>query len=165
MTQGSGSGWASALVIGSISGIVLTADRLPRRVAVHFGAEGLANGFATREAYVALTVCVAVLAPAVVAIAIALSVRHFPRLLNLPNRDYWLAPARRDETAAYLMGHAAWLAAALAVFSLAIHLLVLRANHVVPARLETGSFVVALLAFGVMMVAWVGALARRFRRD
>jgi serine/threonine-protein kinase len=98
-------------------------------------------------------------------LGITLSLRYFPQFLNLPNRDYWLAPERREQTAAYLTAHTAWLAALLGLFALAVHLLVVRANQSVPPRLETGALLAALLAFSIVMLAWVAALARRFRRD
>lgn len=159
-----GTGWASTVVVGSITGIALTADWLPARVASHFGASGLANGFMTRDVYLAFTIGLVVLPPALVGLSIALSLRYFPQFLNLPNRDYWLAPERREETEAYLTAHTAWLAALLALFALGIHLLVVRANRIVPPQLETGPFLAMLLAFAIVMVAWIGALARRFRR-
>ncbi len=160
-----GTGWASMVVVGSITGIALTADWLPVRVASHFGPGGLANGFMARNVYLALTIGLVVLPPALVGLSIALSLRYFPQFLNLPNRDYWLAPERRAGTEAYLTGHTAWLAALLALFAFGVHLLVIRANHSVPARLETGPFLALLLGFAVLMVAWVGALALRFKRD
>jgi hypothetical protein len=160
-----GTGWASAVVVGSITGIALTADRLPVRVASHFGASGLANGFMTREVYLAFTIGLVVVAPALVGLGIALSLKYFPQFINLPNRDYWLAPEQRDETTAFLTAHAAWLAALLALLALGVHLLVVRANLSVPPRLETGPFLAMLLAFAFVMAAWIGALARRFRRD
>ncbi len=164
MSHGLGLRWASAVVVGSITGIALTADRLPLQVASHFGPNGLANGFMTRDSYLALSIAMVVMPPALVGLAITLAVRHFPRYLNLPNRDFWLAPERREATAAYLAVHAGWLAALLSVFALAIHLLVVRANQLAPPQLETAPFLLAMLVFGVMMVAWIGALARRFRR-
>ena len=165
MARGLGSGWASTVVVGSITGIALTADQLPARVASHFGPSGYANAFVTREAYLAVAIGIVVLVPALVALVVAASVRHFPRLLNLPNRDYWLAPERRDETALFLAAHTAWLAVLFALFALGIHLLVIRANRAVPPQLETGPFLATLLAFTIVLVVWIGALARRFQRD
>ena len=58
-----------------------------------------------------------------------------------------------------------WLAALLALFALGVHLLVINANRSVPPQLETGPFLALLLGFAVVLVAWIGVLARRFRRD
>lgn len=164
-TRSYGTAWASTVVVGSLTGIALTADWLPAQVASHFGPSGFANGFMRREVYLAFTIGLVVLPPALVGLCIALSLRHFPRALNLPNRDYWLAPERREETSAFLMAHAAWLAALLAAFAFGVHLLLVRANLNVPPRLETGPFLAALAIFAIVMVVWIGVLARRFRRD
>jgi hypothetical protein len=163
--RGFSTGWASTVVVGSITGIALTAGWLPARVASHFGASGIANGFMARETYLAFTIALVVVPPALVSLILALSLKYFPQFLNLPNRDYWLAPERRDETAAYLTAHTAWLAALLSVFAFAIHLLVVRANENAPARLETVPFLAVLVTFSMLMVVWIAALARRFRRD
>ena len=160
-----GMGWASTVVVGSITGIALTADWLPARVASHFGANGLASGFMARDVYLALAIAMVIVPPALVGLTIALSLRFFPGFLNLPNRGYWLAPERRAATAEYLNGHSAWLAALLGLFGLAVHLLVIRANRSVPPELDPGPFFAVLLAFGFAMVAWIAALARRFRRE
>jgi uncharacterized membrane protein len=165
MSRGLGSGWASTVVVGSITGIALTADRLPMRVASHFGSSGLANGFVTRDVYLAFTIGLVVLVPALVGVLIVMSARFFPQFLNLPNRDYWLAPERRAETAAYLTTHAAWLAALFALLALGVHVLLIRANRAVPPQLETGPFLAMLLTFMIVMFVWIGALARRFQRD
>ncbi|MBS0396589.1 MAG: hypothetical protein JSR54_18360 [Proteobacteria bacterium] len=165
MSRGLGSGWASAVVIGCITGIVLTADRLPLRVACHFGPGGLANGFMARAAYLQYTIGLLLIVPLLVASGILIAVRFFPQGLKVPDRDYWLAPQRREETAQYLLVHTTWLAALLAVLVFAIHLLVVEANRSVPARLDTGHFVGALAGFFIALVVWVGALRRRFRRE
>jgi serine/threonine-protein kinase len=159
-----GTAWASTVLVGSITGIALTADWLPARVASHFGPGGLANGFMAREVYLAFTIGMVVLPPALAGLGIVLALRYFPQFLNLPNRDYWLAPERRDATADFLMAHAAWLAALLSLLALGVHLLLIRANRAVPPRLDAGPFLAMLLAFLVAMAAWVGVLARRFRR-
>jgi hypothetical protein len=165
MSRSLGTPWASAVVVGSLTGIALTADWLPARVASHFGANGLANGYLARETYLLFTIALVVVPPALVAFSIGLSLKYFPQFLNLPNRDYWLAPERRDDTAAYLTAHATWLAALLSALAFASHVLVIRANQNVPPELETGPFLVMLLAFAALLVVWISALAQRFRRD
>jgi uncharacterized membrane protein len=165
MPRGREQGWAGAVMIGCLTGIALTADRLPARVASHFDASGHANGFVTRPVYLAFTIGLVVLLSALVGVLIGVSVRHFPEFLNLPNRDYWLAPERRDETADCLAAHAAWFAALCALLALGIHLLVIRANLIEPPQLESGRFLAVLLVFAGAMVVWLRRLVRRFARD
>ncbi len=158
------SAWASTVVVGSITGIALTADWLPHRVAGHFAVSGLANGFVAREVYVALLIGAAVLVPALTVALLWLAVRRYPRLVNLPNSGYWLADERRDQTAEFLATRAIWLAAILALFALSLHLLVLRANHLDPVRLEPVALLAVVVAFVVALVAWLSRLHRHFEQ-
>jgi uncharacterized membrane protein len=77
-------------------------DRLPGVVATHFDATGTANGFMERPAFIAFYVGL-LLFVSFVFVGIALVVRRVPaELINLPNKDYWLAPDRADDTRAWL---------------------------------------------------------------
>lgn len=165
MARAPETGWASAIVIGCLTGIMLTAERLPEPVASHFGAGGLANGFSSRTGYLLWVVGLLVVVPTLTAGVLAYAARRFPAALSLPHRDYWLAPERREATLQYLMSHSAWLAALVALLVFAIHLLVVDANRTVPARLDTRVFLLAVGAFCVALAGWVRTLSRRFRRD
>jgi uncharacterized membrane protein len=164
MPRGHSSRWASAVVVGAITAIALTSDRLPERVASHFGPDGSANGFMARHIYLALMLAIGVGAPVLMSLMAGAFVHSFARFINIPNRAHWLAPARREATVAYLATHAAWLAAGLAVFVLAVHLLVIRANRLNPPRLDTREMIALLVAFAGSLVVWMAVLSRRFRR-
>jgi hypothetical protein len=65
------------------------------------------------------------------------SVRFLPNaMINIPRRDYWLAPERRDETGRTLMRFGLLMVGFESLFFLAIHLLVVAANESQPARLS-----------------------------
>jgi ABC-type Fe3+ transport system permease subunit len=164
MPNATDSGWASTVVVGSITGIALTAEWLPRQVAGHFALDGFATGFVERQSYLMLVIGSAVLMPALVCGLLWLAVLRFPDLVNLPHRDYWLAAQRRDKTAAFLAGRSVWLAAILAVFALALHLLVLRANHLSPARVDPSTLLAVTTMFVITLGAWLGQLRRYFER-
>lgn len=157
-------GWASSVVVGSITGIALTAEWLPEPVASHFSAGGVATGSVSRQVYVALLIAFAVLLPALAAVSLRLSVRRFSHLVKLPNRDYWLAPERREHTADFLAARCVWLAAAGALFMFGVHLLVLRANRAAPAHFDVVPLLALLAAFAAVIAAWFGALGRYFER-
>ncbi len=55
-------------------------------------------------------------------------------------------------------------AALLAVFLMAIHLIVVAANHRQPPSLASGPFIAALVGFLVAMGVWAISLSLRFRR-
>jgi hypothetical protein len=149
MSQDNGIGWASAVVTGCITGIALSAEWLPGRVASHFGASGLANGFTAREVYLALMIGLVAGLPALTALWMSRVMRRQDRV---------------DETTEVLTAHAAWPAAGVAMLVLGIHLLLIRANHFSPARLELLPFLSLMTAFGIGLIGWNATLQRRFQR-
>ena len=87
--------------------------QLPAVVASHFNGRGAANGWQTKQAFFTFFVGVSVLA-VVVGFAIPKVIFAVPpELINLPNKEYWLAPERRTETAQFLSTHFAWFGCAL----------------------------------------------------
>jgi hypothetical protein len=91
--------------------------------------------------------------------------RRLPeRLVNLPNKDYWLAPGRREQALSALELRMTVLACALAVFLCVVHWLVVEANAATPPRLHEPRFVAALAAFVAFAIGWSAAFYLRFRR-
>jgi len=163
MPDGRNRTWAWVAAVAAIATIVLTANQLPERVASHFGPDGLANGFMARHLYLAFILGFGVGLPALVGLTIGISVRYGSRFINIPNRDYWLAPARREETSAYLVAHTTWLTVGLAGFAVAVHLLVIRANRLNPPRLDTDVMIALLAVLAALVAVWAALLSRRFR--
>lgn len=154
-----------SLLILAATFVAVTSAWLPDSVASHFGAEGNANGYMTREGYRLFMLAFTIIFPLFVTGVVALGTRLVPtRYVNIPNRDYWLAPERREQTLAYLTTHALRLGCVMVLFSAGIHWLVMRANASTPPRLENGLFLAVLGAFVVAIVAWIGALMWRFRK-
>jgi len=85
---------------------------LPDRVASHFGASGLPDAWSGKESFVKIYLIVV----AVIALlfpGIGLILRKTPAsLMNLPNKDYWLSPERREETIAVLSRQFLWFGSA-----------------------------------------------------
>lgn len=68
---------------------------LPARVAVHFDLAGRPNGWSSSAGL--LTSVIVQIAIMGTIFAVAGLLRCIPIvMINLPNKDYWLAPARRD---------------------------------------------------------------------
>lgn len=139
-----------------------TLDRLPDHVATHFGMSGEANGWMTRQGYVAFLILLP-LALAGFLWLIGGLVRRLPaRFVSLPRRDYWLAPAHLDRTVALLRQHL-WIFALLQTgFLGALHLLTLHANRVHPPHLELGGLLLAVIAYMTLVIVWVTHLLMRF---
>jgi uncharacterized membrane protein len=142
----------------------LTSGNLPPVVASHFGPGGAANGFMNKGTYLSIMLTMVVAIPALIAIS-GQVVRIVPlELVNLPNKDYWLAPQRRAATLASLSSMGLPLAFVIAVFLCYVHWLVLQANAVQPARLSEASMITGLEVLGLVTALWLFALFRRFGR-
>ena len=143
--------------------IVTTTRQLADPVATHFGAGYLANGWMTRDGYLAFSLAFTTFLPTVIASLVGGLPRIFPRSVNLPNKDHWLAPERRDSTLESIALRAIVLGGLLAIFMSGVHWLILQANAAVPPQLPPRLFWTLLIAFLVAFTAWIGAFWSKFR--
>jgi hypothetical protein len=151
-------------LFGVAAYIVTTTPSLPDRVASHFGANNLANGYMTREGYRTFILAFAIGVPLFVVAMVGLLPRAFPGAVNIRDRDYWFAPERRESTLGYLLGWACSLGMLLTLFIAAIHAAVLVANAYEPPRLPALLFWIELAAFAIGMLVWVAAISHHFRQ-
>jgi serine/threonine-protein kinase len=142
--------------------IISTTATLPPRVATHFAVGGAPNGWMTRDGYLVFMLAFALAVPWFVFAMTVLLPSRFPRMSNLPNRDYWLAPERIDATLDTLRTFGAGVALLVAVFLGAMHWAILDANAAQPARLAEGPFIAGIVAFVVVLLAAVLMLYLRF---
>jgi hypothetical protein len=152
------------LLLALVAGFVWrSAGALPPLVASHFDVSGAANGFMPRADYVIGMLVTLVSAGLLVAfLPFALPLLGDSRI-NLPNRQYWLEPARRAQTFVYLRLHGLSFASALVLFLAYVHWLVLQANLRQPPQLSTSSMITALAVFLAIVAIWLNALHARFR--
>jgi uncharacterized membrane protein len=154
-----------ALAVGGAAlVIVATSGELPARVASHFGAGGRPNDWMARETYLAVMLGFAVALPVLLVASMTLLPRVAPRLVNLPNRDYWLAPARREASIDSLGAFGCGLGVLTALLLAGVHLLVVAAHRGGAPRLDERAFLtlvgIFLAAMGLLLVM----LLRRFRK-
>lgn len=140
------------------------AAAMPGVMATHFGASGSANGWQTKGQFfvlefVMLGVCLLIGfgVPAIIAAAP-------PSLVNLPNKDFWLAPVRRDHTLAVFRIQMAWFACALITFLIVVNQLVCNANQSIPRHLNGPQFTMALVAFLGFVAIWTIRLISYFSK-
>jgi len=150
------------LVIGAIL-ISVTTDQLPVQIASHFSAGGVPNGWMSRRGYLLFMLVFAVILPVTVVLSMSLLPRLKQGSINIPNRDYWLDPARREDTLRYFGTHACWLGSLLVVFIAAIHFLLIEANAAQPPRLPIQLFITLLVLFLVALSLWAATMVLHFR--
>lgn len=148
---------------GVVLSLVLASQQLPLRVASHFNGAGMPDGWMPRNSYLWSMAGLA-LGMSVFLVGIFYSIRYFPpNTINLPNRDYWLAPDRRQETFGIIFRGGVWLATLQEVLVIGIHLLIVAANASQPVKLSSHVWLL-LVAFVLVVVCWAYCLIQRFRR-
>jgi hypothetical protein len=142
--------------------LIHDASRLPERVATHFDLRGQPNGWMSSQGYLAFMAVFGLVFPLIPA-AICLLLRFLPdSIINLPHRDYWLAPERRGETVGYLIRHMLWLSCMMSGLTIVLHQMTVEANRQVPPQLSSAIWGY-LVVFLIGIFLWVFALVRHFR--
>src|SRR5258708_39378275 len=130
------------------------APRVPEILGSHFGKSGFVKAWPTKVAFFATELTIVVLST-FISFGIPRLIAAMPAsTINLPNKDFWLSPERREETFALLRAQIAWLGCVLLAFLLFVMELVFRANLHTPPQLNTAVFVPALLAFLAFSTTW-----------
>jgi uncharacterized membrane protein len=136
--------------------------RLPERVASHFDSSGMPNGWMSKEAFfVVYAVMIGVSAFVGFYVPRQIEAKP-PARINLPHREYWLAPVRRAATLAYLEGYFAWYACALLLILVLAMGLAIEANFTSPPRMATTPILLVIGGFVVFNVLAVIHLLRHF---
>ena len=139
-------------------------SQLPDVVASHFNARGVANGWQTKSAFFAVFVGVSVLA-AVIGFGIPRIIASLPpQLINLPNKQYWLAPGRLAETQAFLNNYFAWFGCAVFLIVILTFDYAIQSNLRPENRPDISRMWYILVGFLAFVAVWIIRLLARFLR-
>ncbi|QEG21090.1 DUF1648 domain-containing protein [Mariniblastus fucicola] len=152
-----------AMLASALVGTALLAffywDQLPARVASHFGPGGQANGWMSKPGFVAVMLATQV-GVAAMMLGVGYLIRVLPTsMINIPNREYWLAESRRDRTLRETASMMAWIAAGTAVFLMVVYWLTLDANvdekglNSTATWISTIVFIAGLIGFCVVRLS------------
>jgi uncharacterized membrane protein len=138
--------------------------QLPDVVASHFNARGVANGWQSKSGFLAFFLGAVTLA-SFVAFGVPAVLSKIPKeLINLPNKDYWLAPERQAETLALLGNSFAWFGCGiLLVVTTAVNYAIGRNLHP-QAQLDPPVLLYVLGGFFVFTILWSIRMIMRFSR-
>jgi uncharacterized membrane protein len=140
------------------------ASRMPAAVASHFGSSGAPNGWQSQTGFFTLEVIVVVMA-AVFAFGVPRIIAAVPMsLINVPNKETWFAPERRESTLAFFRVQFAWFGCAFLAFLLCVNELVFRANLSSPGQLNSTAFTLALAAFLLFVAVWTVRVIGHFAK-
>jgi uncharacterized membrane protein len=152
------------LYIAAIVHLGWIASQMPDRVATHYDGAGNPNGWMTRGGMVGFQLLMlAITAAAFVGLPLLLG-RLSPKLINIPNREYWLSPERRAASVAALQNWMAVQGSGVVILMMAVTGLLHHANQVSPPRLSPSGLLASLAAFLLFVGGSIVALYRRFPR-
>ena len=135
---------------------------LPAFVASHFGPNGAPNATMPRESFILLNFGVVGLLTALFLGISTLMGSLRAESINLPDKEHWMAPERRQDTVDFLAGYFPWFGSATLLLMLDMFRQVFRFNLGLAKTLEHpfASLCVYLLA----VLAWMAGFFRRFSR-
>ncbi len=151
-----------ALIVVMIVQVLYYYPRLPDMMASHFNEAGEPDGWSSKSSFFAILGGLIVLTALIFA-GMGLWLPKLPTsIINLPQRDYWLAPERREETFRVLSEYMLWFGAVTMLLFVGMIHQIVQANLKADPRLENPwLFLAPYLAFtGV----WILALIKRFQR-
>jgi serine/threonine-protein kinase len=142
--------------------LAATYDQWPEHVATHFNLEGDPDGWMGRETNIAVYLALGFAMPLILYGIFSL-VGIFPtRFVNMPQRDYWLAPERKAVTMRELRRQSLWLGCLMLLFFAGLYVLALEANQQNPVKLSVKSMLLLLGGFLSGVAVWVVLFYRRF---
>ena len=137
--------------------------QLPSKLASHFDAAGIPNGWSDRWLFFSIHFAIAALL-LLIFLGMPSWVKRLPKeRINLPNKDYWLAPERRLQTLNFIQAQFLWLGVASLALSLYIMQLVIQFNLKVVTRLSI-TIVWVLVAYSIFVLIWLVRFIRKFTR-
>jgi hypothetical protein len=154
---------AGLLLLLTASDIAYHYPRLPEQVPTHFGLTGQPDAWSSRQAFL----LGAILVPTVLVLffsGLAFAMLKVPlRFLNVPRREYWLAPEREDYTRRMIGELIIWLGLTMLATLSALNHSIMRASLTSSPNL--GSWPWWILAGNLAMtLILIGASTWRFRR-
>src|SRR5256885_8999011 len=120
--------------------------RLPAIVAQHFDAAGRPNGWASRDGFFIFSWMILLGISAIFMLTPRMLRRVPVSLINLPNKDYWLAPERKQESLRFLERDLEWMGVLTVGFITLVMHFAIRANLVPQSKLQNGPFLIVLAA-------------------
>ena len=138
--------------------------QMPDVVVSHFNGRGAPNGWQTKPAFFGLFAAVSILI-AMIGFGIPRIIASVPpRLINLPNKQYWLSPEHLAETMAFLNAYFAWFGCAVFLIMILTFDYAIQSNLHPDHRPDVSRMWYILAGFLVFMVVWLSRMFARFGR-
>ena len=129
--------------------------KLPDTIAHHFGASGAADAWGSKTTFLLVDLALMVFLVALFLLLSRLPFKIPDNMWNIPHREYWLAPERRQKTAQMTASYLLWLGAFTVLFLRVLMQQVYAANLAgPPQRLEHIWLVLSIFLAGTGVLTW-----------
>ena len=156
--------WFIILFAISLLQMLYSCPLMPERMASHFDGTGNPDGWQSRSAFFGFSLGVVLAVVCCFRVLPSLLHRFPDALVNIPNKDVWLAPGWRKDTFALLEDRMVLFGNATFLFLMAVMQLVIQANLAPASRMSAGAIGGLMAAYLFFIIAWIAGLLRRFRR-
>ncbi len=150
------------LVVLALLQAVHYAPLLPEQVATHFNAAGQPDGWSSSSEYLVTNLLLCGGMAALFLLVTSLMKKLPNEWINMPHKDYWLAPERRDATLSALQKQMEWLGAATLALLVGITQLTIEAN-LSSGPLDNQIFWLLFGSYMIYAVVWAVRLVRGFK--
>jgi uncharacterized membrane protein len=151
------------LIVVAVAQLAWLAPGMPDVVATHFDGAGKPNGWMSRAGMVGFQLTILGVMGGIF-LGLPVLLRRDPTMINLPHREYWLSPERRDRTIATIRNWMTVVGCGVVLLLMAVTGMLHHANRMTPPRLSSPMFVACLSAFLLFIGGAIVALYRRFPR-
>jgi uncharacterized membrane protein len=138
-------------------------SRLPDLVASHFNASGAPTAWMPKSAFFIFFPFVMLFVSIPVFVVPKQIANKSNDKINLPNKEYWLAPERRTETMEFVGTQMGWFGCAVLALLLAGFYDAITANLRPNHTFDSTSFYIALGAFFAFIIFWLTRMMSHFR--
>ncbi|HQU85079.1 MAG TPA: DUF1648 domain-containing protein [Pyrinomonadaceae bacterium] len=135
---------------------------LPETVASHFDAKGIADSWMPKESFLIFELIIFVIVIGHFWLVPVLIEKMPDALINLPNKQYWLAPERRTETFSIFRNYFRWFSVGVLLLLLLINQQVYRANLMHQNLSATATWLI-IGGFLIFTIVWMIKFIRQFK--
>lgn len=156
-------GWWAAVLLGAAADLAWHYPQLPASMAVHFDAAGVPDRWSPKSEFLTTWILMTLLLGGLFA-GLRVLVRFLPAdYINMPRREYWLAPERAASTRAEVGDVVLALGGVILASIGALNHVILRANLKEDPDLGPWPWVIMAMTLVAMAVLLVKILRRYFR--
>ncbi len=136
---------------------------MPDPMVSHFGFNGEANSYMSKNGFFAFeAILFLVMTGSFLVMPWAFEKYKVKAGINLPNKDYWLAPARADYFYAYFRESFAWFGVATLILLIGVMQMTFAANMQANPVLDNVEFLILFIGYLLFTAIWTISFCRKF---